>query len=59
MRRLYYEYDGEKTAVVQAYAQAERNGEVLRKRNEYGLTPEQYAERLYNDGEKNGWIREG
>ena len=59
MRRIYYEYDGEKTAVVQAYAQAERNGEVLRKRNEHGLTPEEYAEWLFRDGERKGWIQEG
>ena len=27
-------------------------------KNESGLTPEEYAERLFNDGEAKGWLRE-
>lgn len=56
MRRLHSEYGGDKDTVVQAYAQAERNGEVQRKRNEHGLTPEEYAEWLFRDGERKGWM---
>ena len=59
MRRLYCQYGGDKTAVVRAYAQAERGGEVSRKRNEHGLTPEEYAEWLFRDGERKGWVQEG
>ena len=43
--------------MVAAYARAEAAGEVQRKRNENGLTPEEYAKRLFRDGERKGWLR--
>lgn len=52
MRRLYREYGGNKALVVAAYARAERAGEVQRKRDKNGLKPEDYAKRLFRDGER-------
>ena len=59
MRRLYHLHGGDKSRVVREYAQAERDGKAQRVKNEYGLTPERYAERLFRDGERKGWVQEG
>ena len=56
MRRLYREYGGNEALVVAAYARAETAGEVQRKRDKNGLTPEEYAKALFRDGEKKGWL---
>lgn len=38
--------------VCALYAKAEREGIVQRKSNMHGISPEQYAERLYRDGDR-------
>lgn len=43
---------------MREYAQAERDDKVRRVKSESGLTPEEYVERLFNDGEAKGWLRE-
>jgi hypothetical protein len=43
-------------SVIRAYAEAERRGEVERKRNERGLTAEEYAAALWADAIKKGWL---
>lgn len=58
MRRLHHLHGGDKGRVVREYARAERDDKVQRVKNESGLTPEEYAERLFNDGEAKGWLRE-
>lgn len=45
-----------KDKTVKAYAEGEKNGEVERKSNVNNLSPETYAEQLYNDGIKKGWL---
>jgi hypothetical protein len=42
--------------VCAAYAEAERDGQVRRKRNVNGKTPEEYALALWRDAEKKGWL---
>lgn len=56
MRELFRKYRGNELAVIRAYAEAERRGEVDRGSNRYGLSSEQYAERLLADAKKKGWI---
>lgn len=56
MRDLYQRLRGDTAAVVREYAAAERRGEVGRWRNDYGLAPEEYAERLLADARRKGWI---
>lgn len=56
MRELFAKFGGDAERVIREYAAAERRGEVPRKRNTYGLTPEGYARALFADGEKKGWL---
>jgi hypothetical protein len=57
MRLLYRHYDGVQEQVISAYADAERQGRVRRKRNLNHLSPEDYARILWKDGLRWGWIR--
>lgn len=54
MRALHRKLGPSKEAVCAAYAAAERDGQVERKRNKYALTPEQYAARLWADVQRRG-----
>lgn len=56
MRILVYELGGQKEAVCSAYAKAERDGLVARRRNANDLAPEAYAEALWADGIAKGWL---
>lgn len=56
MIRLKREIGNDETRVCEAYAVAERRGEVRRKRNENGVSPEKYARLLWYDGIKRGWL---
>jgi hypothetical protein len=56
MRRLVEKIGRNKNAACSAYAAGERRGEVARSSNDYKLTPEQYAEALWSDGERKGWL---
>lgn len=56
MRLLYREHSGDKAAVVAAYAKAEAEGWVARDSNEHKLDATAYAEALYADGIRKGWI---
>jgi hypothetical protein len=59
MRELVAKYGMDKEKVCLAYARAERNGEVTRKRNEHDISPEDYADRLWRDGlrKSNPWLK--
>ena len=57
MRELLRRHGRDEARLVREYAAAESRGEVQRSSNEYGLSPEQYAERLLADARKKGWIR--
>jgi hypothetical protein len=56
MRRLVAKLGRNEAAVCRAYAAAEQRGEVPRQRNTHGITAEQYARALWNDGVKKGWL---
>jgi len=57
MRNLIAQCGRNEEQVCSAYAAAERRGDVERDSNEHGLTPEQYARALWQDGERKGWFR--
>jgi len=57
MRRLYMQYAGNVADIVAAYADAERNGGVIRNSNLSNLGPEDYAKALLNDGLRKGWLK--
>lgn len=56
MRKFYQTHGGQKVAVVAAYAEAERLGQVARKSNDYSIDAESYAMALWRDGIKKGWL---
>lgn len=56
MRKFYQAHNGQKDAVVAAYAEAERLGRVARKSNDYSIDAESYATALWRDGIKKGWL---
>jgi hypothetical protein len=56
MRMLVKKLGRDKEKVCAAYADAERNGEVARLSNKSEISPEAYAEALYDDGERKGWF---
>jgi hypothetical protein len=58
MRSLYQNHKGSEASIIRSYADAERRGLVDRNSNEYDLTPESYAQALYKDGMRKGWIQE-
>jgi hypothetical protein len=58
MRSLYRKHGNKEEVLVSQYAEAERNGEVERKSNDYHLGAEEYARALYADGVRKGWITE-
>ncbi|WP_287119468.1 hypothetical protein [Mesorhizobium sp.] len=56
MRDLVAKHGRKPETVCPLYAKAERDGIVQRKSNKHGINPEQYAERLYRDGDRKGWF---
>jgi len=56
MRELFRKYPHDSAAAIKAYAQAERSGIVTRRSNDRGISPEEYASRLFADGLKKGWL---
>ena len=56
MKELIYQFGLDKERVVREYAAAEQRGDVVRKRNESGLTAEGYARALWADGVKHRWL---
>jgi hypothetical protein len=56
IRDLNRRFEADQDEVVAAYAAAERRGDVKRASNVHGITPEEYARRLYADGVAKGWI---
>jgi hypothetical protein len=58
MRKIYLRWKGDSERVVREYAAAERAGQVQRKRNKSGYSPEEYARALLADGHKKGWLKQ-
>ena len=57
MRELFTKYKGDQEGTVHAYAAAEKNRDVRRASNNYGIDELEYARRLYTDGVKKGWLK--
>ncbi|WP_395645490.1 hypothetical protein [Terricaulis sp.] len=58
-RKLFIEHNGDEGLVCAAYADAERAGLVVRRRNKNRFTPEMYAAALWNDAhrsDKESWL---
>ncbi len=56
MRKLVAELGRNKSAVCTAYANDERDGRVKRASDAHEMTPNAYAEALWNDGDRKGWF---
>jgi hypothetical protein len=56
MKRLWRDYSGDQSLVIQEYVKAELEGRVARRSNKSSITPEEYANRLMKDGLNNGWL---
>lgn len=50
MCELYRRYSGHKETVCAAYVLAEQRGDVERRSNKRGISAEEYASALWNDG---------
>ena len=53
MRMLYQKYNGDEGKICAAYAQAERENVVPRKKRKTISSPEKYAAALWYDGHRN------
>jgi hypothetical protein len=56
MRELVKKFGMDEERVIHEYAEAEKRGEITRKRNSQNYTAEQYARALWNDAIQKGWI---
>jgi hypothetical protein len=56
MRELYAEYGGDKEKACAEYVRAEKIRKVERKSNQRGISAENYASRLWDDGIRKGWL---
>jgi hypothetical protein len=56
MKKLWRDYEGEHSLVIQEYVKAELKGRVARRSNKSSITPEEYAKRLLKDGLNKGWL---
>jgi hypothetical protein len=60
MIEIFQATGGDRDNTIAEYAAAERRGEVPRKSNKNGISPEEYAMRLFADGvgdHNGGWLR--
>lgn len=56
MRALHRRFGNDEARIVKEYAAAERRGQVRRASNSRAYSAEQYAQALYQDGHRKGWI---
>lgn len=57
MRALARQFGYDRSLTCKAFAEAERDGKVTRGRNARNSAPEVYANALWGDGERKGWLR--
>jgi hypothetical protein len=58
MKSLYGRFGDNMDLLIKLYAEAEQKGLVPRKSNSHAWSPSQYANALYRDGRRRGWISE-
>ncbi len=56
MQSLYERYGDDEIAVCDAYAEAERGGQVARPEEDRGEFAESYARSLWQAGKAEGWL---
>jgi hypothetical protein len=56
MRELVRKFGMDEEGVIREYAEAEKRGEITRKKNSHNVTAEQYARALWNDAVQKGWL---
>jgi hypothetical protein len=57
MRQLVTKHGRDQKKVCAAYAKAERDGLIIRSRDEHDTSPEVYADLLWRDGERWSWLK--
>jgi hypothetical protein len=57
MREVFRKYNGDRDKAIMAYAWLEENSYAPRKNNTHNFGSMYYAEALYNDGVKKGWLK--
>ena len=57
MRELFHHFGDNKEKLLRGYTWLEGQGSVERKSNSHSLNARYYAEALYNDGKKKGWLK--
>ena len=57
MRELFHHFGDNKEKLLRGYTWLEGQGSVERKSNSHSLNALYYAEALYNDGKKKGWLK--
>jgi hypothetical protein len=57
MRELFHHFGDNKEKLLRGYTWLEGQGSVERKSNSHNLNALYYAEALYNDGKKKGWLK--
>ena len=57
MREVFGKYNGDRDKAIMAYAWLEENSYAPRKNNTHNFGSMYYAEALYNDGVKKGWLK--
>ena len=57
MREVFSKFNGDKEKAVKAYAWLDENGYAPRGSNIHNFSSMYYAEALYNDGIKKGWLK--
>ena len=58
MREVVQRFGNDTERIISEYASAEKRGEVERERNAYGISPADYARRLWTDAVNKGWLGE-
>ena len=58
MRKLFRRFDGDRSRIIEAYAEAERRGEVQRVHDSRDISADEYASLLFADGVQKSWIQE-
>ena len=57
MLDVFSKYNGDKEKVIKAYAWMEEKGYAPRSSNIHNFSSMYYAEALYSDGIKKGWLK--
>jgi len=57
MKEVFSKFSGEKEKVINAYAWMDEKGYAPRKNNSHNFSSRYYAEALFNDGIRKGWLK--